>query len=227
MAAAGAEAGGERLRRAALVALALALCACPFAGVTQLNRLPESEPLPEPELVNRPGPLRHEPTGFEFPERYADFERVTAYRYDSAGLDFSVGYNDPRPDCVVAATLYVYPAPRMSFVGASPQLVASMEERWLASEFARSKAEIERAHPQLQSPLVAVVHTPLLGDRVPSPSFRFREAGSLSELRLQLYDRQWFLKSRFTYPESCRSDAEDRIDALMRELPWAVQPRSS
>ena len=100
--------------RAALVALALALCGCPFGGVTQLNRLPKSEPLAQPELVNRPGPLLHEPTGFEFAER----------------------------------------------------------------------------HPELESPVVAVVHTPLRGERVLGPSFRFREAGNLSELRLQLYDRQ-------------------------------------
>ena len=202
--------------------MVLALSGCPFGGVTQLNRLPESQALQTPQLFNRPGVLRHEATGFDFSEWYENFQRVTAYRYDTAELNISIGYNDRRPACLVVATFYVYPTPRMSFVGASPSVVASIEEGWLRDEFARSRAEVEAAHPGLRGPSVSSVATPLGGSFVQSPSFRFREADKVSELRLLIYDRQWFLKYRFTYPRSCESVATKRIESLNRQLPWAA-----
>ena len=141
------------MRSIVLVIIAFGLTACPFT-VNQLNRLPATQPLAQPVLFNRPGPLLHEASGFEFPDWYDNFQRVTAYRYDTGGLDVGIGYNDRRPDCFIAATFYVYPAPRMSFVGASPSAVASMERGWLNNEFARAKAGIEHHHPAMQSPVV-------------------------------------------------------------------------
>lgn len=209
------------MRIATLLMLTLALSGCPFAGITQLNRIPQSEALSEPVLFNRPGVLQHETTGFEFPEWYDNFHRVTAYRYDTAGLDISVGYNDRRSRCVVVAKFFVYPAPRMTFFGASPSVVASLQERWLRDEFARSRAEIEAAFPSMGTPSVSSSSTLIRGSLANGPFFRFSESENLSELRLFIYDRQWFLKYRFTYPKACQSEATERIDSLIEKLPWA------
>jgi hypothetical protein len=214
--------GGGAMKFLILAIMALLLSGCPLGGVSQINRIPESQALREPELFNRPGVLTHEPSGFAFPEWYANFQRVTAYRYDTAGLNVGIGYNDRRPTCLIVATFYIYPAPRMTFVGASPSVVASLQESWLRDEFARSKAEIEAAHPNLREPSVQPSVTPVSDLLVQGPSFAFAESDHLSELRLFLYNRQWFVKYRFTYPESCRTEALARLGALDRELPWAA-----
>ena len=209
------------MRSIVLVIIAFGLTACPFT-VNQLNRLPASQPLAQPVLFNRPGPLLHEASGFEFPDWYDNFQRVTAYRYDTGGLDVGIGYNDRRPDCLIAATFYVYPTPRMSFVGASPDAVASMERGWLNNEFARAKAGIEHHHPAMQSPVVGPAATPSGSSVLQGSSLTFREAGSVSELRLFVYGHQWFLKYRFSYPESCQPEASSRLEAMIPRLPWAA-----
>lgn len=213
---------GGAMRFLILGMMALLLSGCPFGGVNQINRLPESQALREPELFNRPGVLTHEPTGFAFSEWYANFQRVTAYRYDTAGLSVGIGYNDRRSACLIVATFYVYPAPKMTFIGASPSVVTSLQESWLRDEFARSKAEVEAAHPNLREPTVQPSMTFVSDRLVQGPAFTFAESDQLSELRLFLYNRQWFVKYRFTYPESCRSEALARLGALDREMPWAA-----
>jgi hypothetical protein len=62
---------------------------------------------------------------------------------------------------------------------------------------------------------------------VQGPSFGFAESDHLSELRLFLYNRQWFLKSRYTYPESCKTEALARLAALTRQLPWAAAQQAA
>jgi hypothetical protein len=203
------------------LSLILGLAGCPFT-VNQLNRLPATEPLAQPASFNRPGPLLHEPSGFEFPEWYAHFQRVTAYRYDSAGLHIGIGYNDRRPECLIVATFYVYPTPRMSFVGASPDVVSSIERGWLDQEFGRSKRDIEQHHPAMESVHETPVVTPAGGSALHGSSLTFREAASVSELRLFVYGHQWFLKYRFTYPEACEGESRQRLDAMIQELPWAA-----
>ena len=200
--------------------LAITLTGCPFGGINQINHLPESQPLREPRLINHPGVFTHGATGFAFPESYGNFQRVTAYQYDSAGLDVGIGYNDRRSPCLVVATFYVYPAPRMTFIGASPSVVASLEESWLQHEFARSKQEIEAAHPDLREPSVQASVTPVGELLVQGPRFGFAKADDLSELHLFLYNRQWFLKYRFTYPQACKTEALARLAAFTSQLPW-------
>jgi hypothetical protein len=190
--------------------------------VNQINRIPESQLLQEPELFNQPGVLKHDPTGFAFPEWYDNFQRVTAYRYDTAGLNVGIGYNDRRPTCLIVATFYIYPAPRMTFIGAAPNVVASLQDGWLSNEFARSKAEIEATHPNLSDVLIRPSVGPANESFVQGPQLSFAESDHRSELHLFLFNHQWFLKYRFTYPQSCKVDAVARIAALTRQLPWAA-----
>ena len=50
----------------------------------------------------------HAPSGFVFPASVGDFTRVSAWQYDDAGGNVSVGYN--HPETMTVATAYVYPA---------------------------------------------------------------------------------------------------------------------
>ncbi len=202
-----------------LLAFVNGLTSCPFT-VNHLNRLPGSEPLAEPVLFNQPGPLFHEATGFYFPEWYDNFQRVTAFRYDTAGQHVSIGYNDRRPDCLIVATFSVYPTPKMTFVGVRPQAVSSMEQSWLDDELERVKAEIEHHHPAMHSAVVGPAATPS-SPALDGVSLSYREAEAASEMHLFVYDHQWFLKYRFTYPQSCKEAASARIEAILSQLPWA------
>jgi hypothetical protein len=210
------------MRVPVLLAFILVLPGCPYT-VNQLNRLPQTEPLAQPVLFNQPGPLVHAPTGFVFPERYDNFQRVTAYRYDTAGLNIEIGYNDRRDNCVVAATYYLYPTPRMSFIGTRPDVVASIEQRWLRNEFARAKAEIEQHHPRMHSAVEAPASTPSIPQSLQGSRLSYREEGYVSQLQLFVLDRKWFLKYRFTYPEACERESASRLAAILPRLPWAAQ----
>jgi hypothetical protein len=209
--------------RLALLVTALLLTACPFS-IYQLDRRPVSEPLAEPVLINRPGPLLHEPSGLVFAERYDGFERVTADRYDTAGLHVSIGYNQRRPDCLVVATLYVKPTPRMQFLGASPNTVAAVERSWLEDELSDSIAVIERQHPDLERISLEPATAASAEGALRGAAFVFRDGTDRSELRVFVYQRRWLLKHRFTYAESCRDRAEAELRAFTAQLPW-TEPR--
>jgi hypothetical protein len=208
------------MRPALVLGFALLLSGC-WPSVWKLDRLPESEPLGQAVLINRPGPLRHEPSGFEFAEWYDSFQRVTAYGYDTAGLDVAIGYNDRGPDCLLLATFYVYPTPRVTHFGAGPDVVAALEQGFLDAELTRVREEIERYHPAMHSVVVGSATTPARRSVLRGHSLTFRESEKISELRLFVLDHQWFLKYRFTYPESCREEAARRLERLISRLPWA------
>lgn len=205
-----------------LAIIILLTSGCVSCGVYQLSPIPESRPLLQPALINHPGILTHSHTGFAFSEQYGNFQRVTAYRYDTAGVDISIGYNNRSLACFIAATFYIYPAPQMSFIGASPAVVASLQENWLRAEFARSKAGVKSAHPKLREISIQNSVIPVGESLVQGPSFTFAESGHLSELHLFLYNKQWFVKYRFTYPESCEAEASTRLKSLALQLPWAT-----
>ncbi|HXJ35303.1 MAG TPA: sterol desaturase family protein [Candidatus Eisenbacteria bacterium] len=213
-----------RAARVVAVGALVALSGCP-GTVNQPNGLPPSQPLTQPVSFNQPGPLLHEASGLTFAESYGTFQRVTAYRYDTAGLDVGVGYNDREASCLIAATFYLYPTPRMSFVGAAPEVVASTERGWLERGFARSTDEVQRHHAAMSSPVVGTVTTPAAGTALPGKSLTFHQAHDVSELRLFVYRHQWFLKYRFTYPEKCQAAATSKLDALVREMPWTSAPQ--
>ena len=207
--------------RAVLIVIGLlGLTGCP-GTVSHMNRLPESAALTEPASINRSGPVVHEASGLEFAERYGDFQRVSASRFDEKGLDVGMGYNERTSDCLIVSTFYVYPTPRMSFMGAAPEVVSSLESEWLTQEFARSRAEVEHYH-KLESPEVARVTTQADGETLGGAALTFRERDTLGELRLFVYRHQWFLKYRFTWTRSCDPEARARLETLVGSMPWAV-----
>ena len=204
-----------------ILGFSIILSGCP-GTVNQINRLPDSQSLDRPTPINHPGPLRHEPSGFTFPERYDNFQRVNAYRYDTVGLNEGFGYNDHRPDCLVVTTFYLYPTPKMTFIGARSDTVSSIEQEWLTNEVDRSEAFIKDYFAPKPPAVVVPVTTPVKGGTLQGSSLTFQKSGKISEFRFFVLNHKWFLKYRFTYPVSCQAEVGPRLDSLLRQLPWAT-----
>jgi len=202
-----------------IVGFAFILSGCP-GTVNQINRLPDSQSLDRLIPINQPGPLLHEASGFTFPERYGNFQRIKAYQYDVAGLNKSFSYQDNRANCLLLATLYLYPTPRMTFIGAGPDTVASIEREWLKNEVDQTKGFIEDYFSPNPPAVVSPVTTPVLGDSLKGSSLVFTKDESIQAFWLFIFNRKWFLKYRFTYPVSCQMEVGPRLDSLIRQLPW-------
>jgi len=185
----------------------LSLSGCP---VTQVNRKPESSALPRATEITAAGDFRHNPSGYVFPIRVGGFQRVHLLRYDTGGLDLSAGYNDALPGCVVALTIYVYPTPRMQFIGADPNVVRSLEERWLEGGYSRAKEEIVGAHAQA----VLESEGARTQDGVPGKKALYSIGKAESELEVFVVQHSWFLKFRATYPSQCATQAREAMDAF-------------
>ena len=185
----------------------IGLSGCP---VTQVNRLPESSPLAHPTAMTAVGDFKHDPSGYLFPTHVGAFQRVNLFQYDTGGLDVSAGYNDALPGCLVALTIYVYPTPRMTFIGADPGVVRSTEERWSESAYARAKAEIVRAHPD--AILESEDATTQQGVAGKKAMYSIEKAES--ELDVFVVQHSWFLKFRASYPNQCSTQARGSLDAF-------------
>ena len=112
------------LTPAIVAVLSFALVGCPKY---QLDQLPDSQLLTQPQPIAASGVYSHSPSGFACPEAVNGFRRVALLRYDTEGLHVSGGYNGGTQSCPIAVTLYVYPAPRMNFIGADAAVVQSLE----------------------------------------------------------------------------------------------------
>jgi hypothetical protein len=202
--------------RLLVVATAVALTAC--ASTTAPAPLPESQLLGQPISINKPGALRHEPSGFEFAEAYGSFRRVSARRYDTAGLNVGIGYDDRRSDCTIVTTFFVYPTPDEE--PAPDPAPARTEQGWLDAEFSVARRYVRYKNPGMLLPELGLASTPTSKGLLPGLQLGYRDASKFSELRLFVYGKRWFLKYRFSYPESCESEASQRIAALVADMPW-------
>jgi hypothetical protein len=180
------------------------LSGCP---VTHVNRVPESSPLTHATAIPVVGDFKHNSSGYLFPIQVGAFQRADLFQYDSAGLDISAGYNNALPGCLVALTIYIYPTPRMTLIGADPDLVRSLEERWLEGAYTRAKQEISRAHPDavLESESARTL------DGVPGKKAVYSIGEAESELSEFVVHHSWFLKYRATYPSQCSAQARQAI----------------
>jgi len=204
-----------RARACSLLACAVVLAACSSAA--RVAPLPSSPLLGKPVSFNKPGPLQHAATGFEFAESYGAFKRVSARRYDAAGLNVGVGYDDRQPDCTIVTLFYVYPTPESA---SAPVSTESSEQSWLDDEFSTARRYVQYNNPGMLLPELSMTSTPTADGSLPGMQLAFRDASSFSELRLFVYSKRWFLKYRFTYPETCETEASRRIAALIAQMPW-------
>ena len=114
-----------------------------------LSGCPKMNPryLPQPKAVDAAGLYTHKQSGMVFPKTVDDFRRVSVLNYDTEGLHMSAGYDLFDPPRAIAATVYIYPAPRVLSFGSPAKVVASARATLCQSEFEGRKQEILQAHP--------------------------------------------------------------------------------
>jgi hypothetical protein len=178
--------------------------------VTHFDRLPRSSPLPRPTPLAAVGEFRHAPSGYVFPLQVGAFQRVALLQYDTAGLDVSAGYNDAAADCPVVLTIYVYPTPRMTFIGADPALVRATEMQWLDGAYGAAKQEIARAH----AGAILDSEDSRMQNGVPGKKAVYSIGSAQSELLLFVVEHAWFLEYRATYPAECASQGREALGSF-------------
>jgi hypothetical protein len=188
----------------AVILSALSLQGCP---VYRVDGRSTSTPLPKPLTLSETGDFTHKPSHYTFPPTVASFRRVALTQYDAEGLDISVGYDGGTKDCPVALTIYMKPAPRMSFIGADPAVVQSLESNWLSSAYQRWKAEIAQAHPGA----APKTEDSMITDGYPGRKAVYTIARDESELFVFLVEHQWILTYRDTYQADCAVQATESL----------------
>jgi hypothetical protein len=129
------------------------------------------------------------------------YTRVTLVQYDAAGLDISAGYHGTSPACPIEMTEYVWPAPRMSFIGADPSLVRSVEKGWVDGAYEHWQREIVQGHPDA----ILRSEEQVTKDSVPGKRAVYSIGSNESELQVFIVGNAWVRSYRATYPPQCAS----------------------
>lgn len=161
------------------------------------------------------------------PESVTGFQRDAVSRYDADGLDVSADYSLVTSSVRIAATVYVYPSPKLISIGSPREVVADARAHLAENEFERRKQEIQYAHPG-----AVLVEQRDISRTESSQSyagtlavFEYDEvfAGSEMPLRSRLYlfcyvSGTWTVKYRFTYPKT--EDAGREIEEFIQKWSW-------
>lgn len=156
--------------------------------------------------------VTHDGTQFQFPKRVGNFERVDVKKYDAAGTDMGVGYNDVQNG--VAVTVYVYP-------------VRANAGNSVVEHFKVCKNDVMMAHggtkPVAENSIqVAPGGKPQEG-RWASFAYKqeFAHRDQLVASELYLFQKgPWFIKYRATYPMTAKATGEQAVEGFIGELRW-------
>ncbi len=211
------------LRLIILIFPVLLLLGCPFS-VTRMPA-PRSEPLEIPIEILTSEDFHHSPSGMIFPKNVQGFIRVEITQYDKEGYDVSVGYNAYGLMYNLVATIYVYPGPDMTYLGAAPETVRSLENGYLSNAIEQIKGVIEEQHPHWKLEYEGdSILVPFYPAKMVSYEYQHDTlVGSLkviSTAHIFLVDHRWFVKFRFTYPEASAKQYTPKAFNLVRSLIW-------
>ena len=210
-------------------ALTLVLLAgCPSAP--QIKKEPVFKQLPEDTI-------EHGASGMQFPASIGEFTRVKMLRYNDGGTDVSGGYNlyaANGRDCLVAATIYVYPAPRLRSFGSPQNVVDAARNTLFQNTYQKAKNEIIQYHPGAK----VLSETP---SQPPNQSaqttgihaqFSYMEdfAGKVCPVESHLYlygyvNDYWLVKYRISLPEDTSNEARQKLDEFLKSIKWTITPR--
>ncbi|MBV8213976.1 MAG: hypothetical protein JOZ08_12245 [Verrucomicrobia bacterium] len=160
-----------------------------------------------PFAVTLDGNIIHIASGFSFPNKIGEFQRVMTRQYDSAGQGVSVGYEVERPR--IAATIYIYPS----------------NGRLLETEFVVRENGIVAQHQDTKlvdhgTGFVSPKKIPaLLANYEYTDSF----AGKVQPLRSRLLvvrRGDWNIEYRFTYAASEGANGASLVDSLQNGFVW-------
>jgi hypothetical protein len=153
-----------------------------------------------PQEIVAKGTYVHAPSGAEFPEVVAEFQREKVLQYDAAGRDISVGYNVERPDRTIAATVFVYP---------------------LSGTFEDEVAQVRRAHASYSLVSDRAVPAERTGRgvgcrlvRVTYEEVFARRHGAVDSYLLVCDDPPWRFMWRVTHRPNMPLDLTDAVIAL-------------
>jgi hypothetical protein len=160
-----------------------------------------------PFAVTLDGMMVHVASGFSFPNKIGDFQRVMARQYDAAGRDVSVGYDLNQPQ--IAATIFVYLS----------------NGRLLETEFVVRENEIVAQHQgtKLVDRGTALITPKKTQALVANYEYTDNFAGRLQLLRSRLIVAQrgdWDIEYRFTYPASEGAKGASLVDFLQNVYLW-------
>jgi hypothetical protein len=169
-----------------------------------------------PFAVTLDGVMVHIASGFSFPGKIGNFQRVMTRQYDVAGQGVSVGYEVDKPR--IAATIYVYPS----------------NGRLLDTEFVVRENEIVTLHQDTKlidrgTGFVGPKKTPAL---VANYEYTDTFAGKVQPLRSRLVVARrgdWNIEYRFTYADSEGAAGASLVDSLQNSFVWpeAIPPSQS
>jgi hypothetical protein len=200
--------------------IAAVLFGCPTTRLKHLAR---------PEVFKADGDYTHAASGMTFPPRVGNFKRNNLIHYDTKNLDMSAGYELVTVTGTVAATVYVYPAPSLIFIGSPPHVVAAARDLSAQNEFDARKREVMHFRPGvilIQERKVSLQQgtATYLGRMA---TFEYEEVftGQRQLLRSHLYlfcfvGDKWVIKYRFTHPRFF--DATKELDEFMKNLSWTL-----
>jgi len=210
----------KALRCALIAGMSLLLLGCPSMRPKYLS---------QPASVDATGSYTHAASGMVFPDALGDFRRTSISRYDAEGLDVSAGYDLFAPPRVIAATVYVYPAPPLVSIGSPPEVVATARANLCQREFESRKQEILQSHPGaklIEERAVSVVraggtHSGRMAAFEYEDIFAHQRQPVAARVYLFCYvGGKWVVKYRFSYPKSF--DASKDIEDFMRSLSWTL-----
>jgi hypothetical protein len=169
-----------------------------------------------PFAVTLDGNMTHIASGFSFPNKIGQFQRVMTRQYDTAGQGVSVGYEVDRPR--IAATIYVYPS----------------SGRLIETEFVVRENEIVALHQDTKlidrgTGFVGPKKIPAL---VANYEYTDTFAGKVQPLRSRLVvvrRGDWNIEYRFTYAASEGANGASLVDFLQNGFVWpeAISPAQS
>jgi hypothetical protein len=160
-----------------------------------------------PFAVTLDGDIVHIASGFSFPNKIGNFQRVMTRQYDTAGQGVSVGYEVDRPR--IAATIYVYPS----------------NGRLLETEFVVRENGIVAQHQDTKlvdhgTGFVSPKKNPAL---VANYEYTDTFAGKVQPLRSRLLVARrgdWNIEYRFTYAASEGANGASLVDFLQNGFVW-------
>ena len=169
-----------------------------------------------PFAVTLDGVMVHIASGFSFPGKIGNFQRVMTRQYDVAGQGVSIGYEVDKPR--IAATIYVYPS----------------NGRLLETEFVVRENGIVALHKDTKlmdrgTGFVGPKKTPAL---VANYEYTDSFAGKVQPLRSRLVVARrgdWNIEYRFTYADSEGANGASLVDSLQNGFVWpeAIPPAQS
>jgi len=176
----------------------------------------------------------HAASGMRFPASVGGFKRVGVHEYDETGNHVSVGYNLNLKNtqyCLIAATVYVSPSPKVRSFGSRQNVVDSAKATLFKNLYEENKRTIIRTRPNVKL-LIEKASPPPNQSKQPEGMYAkfsykedFGEKNQPVESHLYLYcyvGGNWTVKYRITLRENTSVEARQELDRFLKNFEWTI-----